>query len=106
MIAPVFVLMGAALSSIALFKRLGYEELRHAGGLWTHRYVLGSLSWGERTVSGPTPRWLIFTQPARGARLELHGEDGALVMANGATTLSRLGVSELLTLVDRFGRRA
>ena len=102
MLAPVFLLFGGALSAIVVFKRLGYEELKHRGGLWTHRYVLGSLSWGEKSVSAPQPRWLVYIQPARGARLELHGEDGALVMANGATTGSSLNVQELMALVGRF----
>ena len=101
-VAPVLLFTGVALLGVVITKRLAAERLTHQGGLWTHSFTFGPWSWGERTISAPQPVWNLHIRPARGARLELEGEDGTLVIGNGATTRSRASIEALITLPDRF----
>jgi hypothetical protein len=101
-VAPLLLFTGLALLGVVGVKRIATEHLEHRGGLWTHRFGLGPWRWAERTVSAPHPIWSLHIRPARGARLELEGEDGILVIGHGATTRSRASIEELVTLPNRF----
>jgi hypothetical protein len=101
-VAPVLLFTGLALGAEVLVKRVATEHLEHRGGLWTHRFAFGPVSWGERAVSAPKPIWSLHVRPARGARLELEGDDAVLVIGHGATTRSRASVEELVALTTRF----
>jgi len=102
LIAPVLLFTGLALAAVVIVKRLATEELTHRGGLWTHRFTLGRLRWADRTVSAPKPVWSLHIRPARGARLELEGEDGVLIIGHGATTRSRADVEALVAMAGHF----
>ena len=101
-IAPVLLFTGLALAAVVIVKRVATEELTHRGGLWGHRFTLGRFSWAERSVSAPQPIWSLHIRPARGARLELEGEDGVLIIGHGATTRSRADIEELAALPRGF----
>ena len=101
-VAPLLLFTGLALLGVVGVKRIATEYLEHNGGLWTHSFGFGPWRWAERTISAPHPIWSLYIRPARGARLELEGEDGTLVIGHGATTLSRASVGDLVILPDRF----
>lgn len=101
-IAPVLLFTGLALAAVVIVKRIATEELTHKGGLWKHCFTLGQFRWAERSVSAPQPVWSLHIRPARGARLELEGDDGILIVGHGATTRSHVGVEEIAALPQRF----
>jgi hypothetical protein len=99
---PLFTLLGFALTGIVIAKRLYTEELHHQGGLWSQVFTLGPLRWGKRVVSSPRPVWSLRSTPIRGARLEMAGEDGVLILGSGATTQSRDNIEKLVSVPSRF----
>ena len=101
-VAPLLLFTGVALLGVVIVKRLATEHLEHQGGLWTHSFGLGPWRWSERNVSAPQPTWSLHVRPARGARLELEGQDGILVIGHGATTRSRASINALVSLPERF----
>jgi hypothetical protein len=101
-VAPLLLFTGLALLGVVAVKRMATEHLKHRGGLWTHHFGIGPWRWAERTVSAPHPIWSLHIRPARGARLELEGEDGILVIGHGATTRSRASIEVLAQLPERF----
>lgn len=100
--APPLALVGFILVSLVLLKRFGHELLQHTDGAWTHSTRCGPLTLYQRTLHAQHPRWRIRLHALRGASLELVADDGILLMASGATTLSHLSVSELALLPDQF----
>ena len=100
--APLMGLLGASLLGVVVIKRYGREELVHRGGLWTHEWSMGSLRWGKRTIAAAHPTWCLRVKSARGAQLELIGEDDVILLATGATTLSSADVDALAALPARF----
>ena len=101
-VAPVLLFTGLALAAVIIVKRVSTEHLEHRGGLWTNRFVCGPFGWGERTISAPKPVWSLHVRPARGARIELEGDDAILIIGHGATTLSQANVEDLAAMPDRF----
>ncbi|MGB0589347.1 MAG: hypothetical protein ACPGU1_06675 [Myxococcota bacterium] len=101
-VAPLLLFTGLALVGVVGVKRIATEHLEHKGGLWVHGFGFGPWRWAERTISAPQPVWSLHVRPARGARLELEGEDGTLVIGHGATTRSRASVEALTALPNRF----
>ena len=101
-VAPLLLFTGVALLAVVIVKRVATEHLEHEGGLWTHSFGLGPWRWSTRRVSAPQPRWSLHIRPARGARLELEGQDGTLVIGHGATTLSQASIADLASLPERF----
>ena len=99
---PLFTSLGLALTGVAVAKRLYTEVLRHQGGLWSQVFTLGPLKWGQRTVASPYPHWTLRSTPIRGARLEMTGKDGVLILGSGATTLSRDDIESLVKVPQRF----
>lgn len=100
--APVMMLLGAVLLGLVMVKRFAWEEIRHEDGSWTHTWGFGRLRFNERSVTAHAPAWRIHVQGMRGARLELVGDDGVLVIASGATTRSRVDVEALSRFPGRF----
>lgn len=100
--APVLALLGLCFLAIVVLKRFGAEVLEHRGGLWTHSVFAGRWRLSRRTVSAPRPVWRLRALSLRGARLELVGDDGLLLVGVGATTGSDPSVAELATLPGRF----
>lgn len=92
---PLLMVLGLALVVIVAAKRLGHEVLEHRDGAWSHRYVLGRLSWGRRVVRVASPAFRLRPAGAKGAHLECVGEDGTLVMASGANTRSSQSIEEI-----------
>ena len=100
--APLMWLMGVALLGVVIVKRVATEELKHEGGRWTHCFRFRTLRWAERTIHAPCPQWRFRILGLRGARIELAGDDGILLMASGATTRSEDDVSTISRLPARF----
>lgn len=110
--APVMALTGVSLLGVVAVKRFALEELTYqrgtgqpgeaATGTWTHNFRFGKRIWAARTVIGDAPEWRVRLQGMRGARLELVGEDGILLMAAGATTRSRADAYALTQMPLRF----
>ncbi len=99
---PVLFVLGLTLLVIAGVKALAREDLAFDGRTFEHRFRLGPLRWGTRRVRARAPVWRIWLLGMRGGYLELRGDDGALVMAAGATTLSRHALADLARLPARF----
>ncbi len=101
-VAPLLLFTGVALLGVVVVKRIATEHIEHRGGLWIHSFGLGPWRWSERRVSAPNPIWSLHIRPARGARLELEGQDGTLVIGHGATTRSKANIEALARLPERF----
>jgi hypothetical protein len=102
MLGPVLALAGVALLAVAGVKRLGREQLTFDGVGWQHSFALGRRAFGARTIHGPRPVWRLRLEGARGALLELVGEDGTLVLGAGATSRSDQSVTQLLAVPGAF----
>ena len=101
-VAPLLLFTGVALLGVVIVKRVATEHIEHRGGLWSHSFGLGPWRWSERKVSAPNPIWSLHIRPARGARLELEGQDGTLVIGHGATTRSKASIAALAQFPERF----
>lgn len=102
--APVLMALGMALLASVLVKRMCREEIVHQRGLWTHRFAFGERwRWSEREITAPQPAWTLRVLALRGARLELEGSGGDLIiMGNGATTHSNADIEALASLPAQF----
>lgn len=105
MFAPVLVVMGVAFLAVPLVKRLATETLAFDGQRWTHGWTFLRFRWAERTVRAPTPRFRMRLLGMRGGMLELIGDDGALVLAAGATARSQLDLEGVAAIPSRFAAR-
>ncbi len=102
MLGPLLALAGLALLAVVLAKRLGREVLSFDGQRWRHAFMLGRRVLSERSVLGPRPTFRLQLLGARGAMLELIGDDGTLVIGAGTTARSDASVAALLALPGHF----
>jgi hypothetical protein len=102
MLGPVLALAGTALLAVGFVKRFARERLTFDGERWRHAFVLAGRHFGERAVTAARPVWRLRLDGNRGAFLELTGDDGALIVAAGATSRSTDSLATCLTLPERF----
>ncbi len=102
MLGPLLALAGVALLGVALVKRFGHEVMSFDGLRWRHAFMLGARVVSERTVASRSPVFRLQLLGARGAMLEVVGDDGTLVVAAGATALSDASVATVIGLPRRF----
>jgi hypothetical protein len=102
LLGPLLALLGLTLLATALIKRFSTEHLDFDGHRWTHAFSLFGHRFGARSVRATEPGWRLHLAGARGAWLELVGDDGSLILGSSARALSRESVDALSRLPDAF----
>ncbi len=106
LLGPLLAMLGLALLVTATIKRFSFEHLTFDGLTWTHAFSFLGRRFGSRSVRAAEPGWRLHLAGARGAWLELVGEDGSLILGSSARALSDDGVDTLSRLPERFQQEA
>jgi hypothetical protein len=101
-VGPLLAAIGLTLLATAIIKRFATESLAFDGLHWHHAFRLGRFTWARRAVRSTHPLWRIEMLGARGAHVELKGDDGTLILGASSTARSRADLGALASLPERF----